>query len=308
MHKILVTGANGFIGKSTCKRLQQDGHVVVAGMRKVTDQTNAFFTPSLGSDANWLTALNGCNIVVHAAGRAHVLNETDADPLAVFREINVEGTLTLARQAATAGIKRFIFISSIGVNGASSNTPLKESDTPTPKDPYAISKLEAEIQLAKVAHQTGMEFVIIRPTLVYGYGAIGNFATLVKLISRGIPLPLTQVRNKRTFLSIDNLTDLISTCVLHPAAANQTFLAGDSEVVSTPEFIQLIGQASGRPARLFGIPSELLAFAARMARQEDKLNKLICNLWIDTSGTKQILGWTPPISQHEGIMRALIKR
>lgn len=304
MYKILVTGANGFVGRAICKDLRDKGHHVIAGARTPPDETYTL-APSLQNDANWSALLADCDIVVHTAGRAHVLKETACNPLEIFRKINTAGTLALARQAADAGVKRFIYISSIGVNGNTCERPFTEDDVPAPHDLYAISKLEAENGLWKLAASTNLEVVIIRPTLIYGAGAVGNFALLTKAVQRGYPLPLGSIQNKRSFLGIDNLADLISHCLIHPAAVNQLYLASDTEVISVSTLINHLAQIMGCPSRMFSVPAPLLLLGARLLGKEHAVKKLTNDLWVDTSKLRKQLGWTPPLTQLAGLKRAV---
>lgn len=300
MQKILVTGANGFVGNAVYRHLKKEGVNVIGSSRRPNDE---FFIlgPSLNANANWHPLLSGCTTVIHTAGRAHVLRETEGNPLNTFREINTFGTLTLAKQAENAGIQRFIFISSIGVNGPHSDDPFSESDTPRPVDPYAISKFEAENGLWELAKKSSMEIVIIRPTLIYGPGSIGNFAVLLKYIQSGLPMPMGGISNKRTFLGIDNLVDLIMTCIDHPAAANQLYLAGDLEIISTYELIRCLSSLMNRPVRLFTLPINLTKTLAQLVGKRKQFDKLTGNLWITPTKTKEQLGWSPPHTQLDGL-------
>jgi len=228
-----------------------------------------------------------------------------ADPLAEYRLVNVEGTLNLARQAAAAGIKRFIYISSIKVNGESTplGKPFLSSDIPEPEDPYGVSKREAEQGLMQLAADTGMEVVIIRPPLVYGPGVKGNFATMIKLIDKGLPLPLGAVHNKRSLVGVDNLVDLIIRCIDHPAAANQVFLAGDGEDLSTTELLRGVANAMGKPARLIPVPVGLLQLSATLLGKEAVAQRLLGSLRVDITKTCELLDWRPPYTVEEGLQR-----
>src|SRR5690606_37466369 len=217
-------------------------------------------TGELSTATNFRSALAGVNVVVHAAARAHIMNEEVVDPLREYRRVNVDGTLNLARQAAAEGVDRFIFVSSIKVNGelSSQPKPFSPNDTPAPEDAYGISKWEAEQGLKTIAKETGMEVVIIRPPLVYGPGVKGSFASMVKLVRKGVPLPLGSIRNRRSLVAVDDLVDVIVTCIDHPAAANQVFMVSDGEGVSTSELLRELGKAMGKPARLVPVPTGLL--------------------------------------------------
>jgi nucleoside-diphosphate-sugar epimerase len=244
---------------------------------------------------------------MHIAARVHVMNERAGDPLAEFRRVNVDGTLNLARQAASAGANRFVFVSSIKVNGESTTEtqPFTAADTPAPQDPYGISKMEAEQGLRQIAAETGMEVVIVRPPLVYGPGVKANFASMMRAVQRGLPLPLGSVtHNRRSFVALDNLVDLLITCIDHPAAANQTFLVSDGEDLSTTDLLRRLGQALNKPARLFPVPPSLLQLGANLLGKGDMAQRLLGNLQVDISHTRNTLNWTPPISVDEGLRRA----
>jgi nucleoside-diphosphate-sugar epimerase len=304
--KILVTGASGFIGRALLDFLRGEAWDVLGTVRGAAELTRELVhAPELSPTSNWREVLADRNIVVHTAARAHVLKETEKDPLAVFRMVNTEGTLNLARQAASMGIRRFIFISSIGVNGAF--TPLGQSFTehcsPAPHNPYAISKWEAEQGLRHIARETGMEVVIIRPPLVYGSGVRANFHIMMQWLQKGFPLPLGAVHNKRSLVGLENLVDLIITCLDHPAAANQVFLAGDGEVLSTPELLCRLGLALGKPARLLPVPASLLKAGATLLGRRDIAQRLCESLQVDISKARNVLGWNPPISVDEGFRR-----
>lgn len=257
----------------------------------------------LSANTDWDLALSGVNMVIHTAARVHVMHDSANDPLTEFRKVNVEGTLNLARQAAAANVKRFIFISSIKVNGESTvlGKPFTADAQPNPEDPYGISKWETEVGLRRLAEQSAMEVVIIRPSLVYGPGVKGNFLSMMRWANSGVPLPLGSIHNKRSFVALDNLVDLVVTCIEHPAAANQTFLAGDGEDLSTTELLQRIGKALGKPARLIPFPASILIFVASLLRKKDVVQRLCGFLQVDISKTRELLGWEPPISVDEGL-------
>jgi UDP-glucose 4-epimerase len=262
---------------------------------------------SFDGNTDWHSVLTGCSVVVHLAARVHMMQESSDDPLMEFRRVNVEATLNLARQAFLAGVNRFIYISSIKVNGENTqiNSPFFADDTPSPKDAYAISKMEAEQGLREIALQTGIELVIIRPPLIYGPGVKANFEALIQLLLRGVPLPLGAIYNQRSLVSIYNLTDLILTCTKHPNAANQTFLVSDDKDVSTTELIRHIGKALGCPVRLFPVPVGLLKIAVIMLRKHDLALRLFESLQVDIQKTRLLLGWSPPITFGEGLNRSL---
>ncbi|MCW2312600.1 UDP-glucose 4-epimerase family protein [Rhodoferax antarcticus] len=309
---ILVTGATGFVGSAVVQRLlaDDDSRQVVVAVRRDGQQWPAKVLPrvtgELEPSTDWTVALDGVSAVIHCAARVHVMSDTDAEPLEEFRRVNVEGTLNLARQAAAAGVRRFVFVSSIKVNGESTQlgSPFKADDAPAPLDAYGVSKMEAEQGLRELATQTGMEVVIIRPPLVYGPGVKANFAAMMRWLQRGVPLPLGAIHNQRSLVALGNLVDLIVLCLTHPAAANQTFLVSDGEDVSTSELLRRMGQALGRPARLVPLPASILKLAAAMVGKSDVAQRLCGSLQVDISKTRQLLGWTPPLSLDEGLLRA----
>jgi nucleoside-diphosphate-sugar epimerase len=246
----------------------------------------------------------GMDVVVHAAGRAHI-TRPERDSLEQFRRVNVAGSLNLARQAAAAGVKRFVFVSSIGVNGVRTvDAPFTADDEPAPLSAYAISKHEAEVGLRQIALETGLDVVIVRPPLVIGPRAPGNFGLLMRLVYMGVPLPFGSVANRRSFVGIDNLVDFITTCVDHPAARQQTFLVSDNEDLSTPELLREVGQCLGKPVRLWPVPLWLLRGVAGVLRRADLIDRLCGSLCIDISKSRRVLGWIPPNSPYEGIRRA----
>jgi nucleoside-diphosphate-sugar epimerase len=306
--QVLVTGANGFVGSRLCRLLVERGYEVCAALRRSCPHDDhagqeQVIVGDVGSDTRWGQALHDVDCVVHLAARVHVMNEAVADPLAEFRRVNVEGTLNLARQAVSAGVKRFVFISSIKVNGESTslNQPFTAEDTPAPVDPYGISKYETEEGLRSLATETGMEVVIIRPPLVYGPGVKANFLNMMQWLNRGIPLPLGAIHNKRSLIALDNFVDLIITCIEHPAAANQTFLAGDGEDLSTTELLQRMGRALGRHARLIPVPARLLEAAAVLVGRRALAQRLCGSLQVDISKVRDLLGWKPIVTIDEAL-------
>ncbi len=302
----LITGANGFLGRAILVALEERGVPVRGAVRTLTGGDNVAIR-DIGPDTNWLFVLEGVDTVIHTAARVHIMNDSADDPLGEFRKVNVDGSLNLARQAASANVKRFIFISSIKVNGESTVTgkPFTTEDQPNPVDPYGISKWETEVGLLQVAKETGMEMVIIRPPLVYGPGVKANFLNLMRWVNSGVPLPLGAIHNKRSLVALDNLVDLIATCIGHPAAANQTFLAGDGEDLSTTEILYRIGKALGKPVRLIPLPVSLLIFAASLLGKKAVIQRLCGSLQVDISKTRKLLEWEPPISVDEGLRRAV---
>lgn len=279
-------------------------------MRALNSKLNgseAFGIGSLSTDTDWTVALKNVEQVVHLAARVHVMNDKSLDPLAEFRRMNVEGTGALARQAAAAGVRRFVYLSSVKVNGEFTEVgePFTADDVPAPEDPYGVSKHEAEQLLRQITAETGMEVVIIRPPLVYGPGVKANFESMMRWLARGLPLPLAAVtENSRSLVALDNLVDLIVTCLHHPAAANQTFLVSDGEDLSTAELLKRMGAALGQPARLFPVPPALLKLGATVLNKPGIYQRLCGSLQLDITKTRELLGWTPPISVDEGLRRA----
>lgn len=303
--KVLITGASGFVGQAVSKALSLNGHEIVRAVSK--EQTDALVVGDIGPETNWKEALKKCGVVIHLAARVHVMNERSSNPMTEFRRVNVEGTAALARQAAAAGVKRFIFLSSIKVNGeySESGKPFTASDAPRPEDPYGISKYEAEKLLEAIASETGMEVVIIRPPLVYGPGVKANFESMMRWLSKGLPLPLAAITgNRRSFVAIDNLVDLVMTCLNSPNAANQTFLVSDGEDLSTAQLLERMGAAMGKPARLFYLPSALLKLGTILLNRPSTYQRLCGTLQLDIAKARQLLGWAPPVSVQEGLRRA----
>jgi nucleoside-diphosphate-sugar epimerase len=310
--KVLVTGANGFVGRAVWRHIMaMDGVQVIGSVRDakafMDRGASVVEVDDMSAQTDWSVALAGVDAVVHAAARVHVMDETATDPLTEFRRVNVQGTLHLARQAATAGVQRFVFISSIKVNGEATKQgiPFFADDLPAPIDPYGVSKMEAEQGLREIAAQTGMEVVIIRPPLVYGPGVKANFSALMQIVQRGWPLPLGAVNNKRSLVSLSNLVDFIVICLFHPQAANQTFLVSDGHDLSTAELVRGLASASGVPARLMPVPVWVLQAGATLLRKTDALQRLCSNLQVDIAKTRSALGWTPLISVDEGLRRAV---
>ena len=309
-HKILVTGSDGFVGRGLVQGLLHSGRFEVRGSVRKSATAAALgggyvSVGNIEGSTDWSRALLGIDVVIHAAGRAHIMKDSKIDPLSEFRSVNVAGSLNLARQAFRKGVKRFIFISSIKVNGerTSAVKPYKACDSVEPEDSYGVSKFEAEKGLLAIGHQTGMEVVIIRPPLVYGPGVKGNFASMMRLVAKGLPLPLGAVHNKRSLVALDNLVDLIITCIDHPDAVNQVFLAADGEDLSTSELLRRIGVAMERPARLVPVPAGLLHIGAMVMGKKDVAMRLLGSLQVDISKNREMLGWEPPVSVDEGLRR-----
>jgi UDP-glucose 4-epimerase len=305
---ILVTGASGFVGASLVRRIQGQQRY---GMRLVTRNASAANTAlgeliqldSISANTDWTQALMAISTVVHCAGRVHMMADNSADPLSAFRAVNVAGTLQLARQAATSGVQRFVFVSSVKVNGEKTfiGRPFLPEDPPHPVDDYGVSKHEAEVGLRRISEETGMEVVIIRPVLVYGPGVRGNFLAMMRWLQRGAPLPLGAINNARSLVALENLVDLIVTCLDHPAAANQTFLVSDAEDLSTTALLERTASAMGKKARLIPVPEGILQASARLFGQLDVVQRLCGSLQVDISKTRGLLGWTPPATVDQAL-------
>jgi len=310
---VAVTGADGFVGRHVCRALRARGCDVrpVARDRDCAARARDLLRDALppvvvgdiGPATDWSAALGGAAAVVHLAARVHVMDETAADPLEAFREVNVRGTRRLAEAAAACGVRRLVFVSSIKVNGESTTgrAPFSERDAPAPRDPYGVSKWEAEQALAEVAAGGALEAVVVRPPLVHGPGVGGNLLRLMGLIDRGVPLPLAGVRNRRTLIAAGNLADLLALGVVHPAAAGRTFTAGDGEDHSTEELIRTLARGLGRPARLWPAPHGLLRGLAGLAGKGAALDRLTGSLQVDSATAREVLAWAPPVKAVEGL-------
>ena len=303
--KMLVTGANGFVGRELCRYLL-GRNLFVRGVVRTEDASlstgiELAVVGEIGRDTDWTAALQGVVVAVHLAARVHVMCDASEEPLTVYREVNTEGTLNLARQASQAGVKRFVFVSSIKVNGEGTELPYSETDTPNPIDPYAISKWEAEQGLRQIEQETGLEVVILRPPLVYGPGVKANFLRLMQAIKKGWPLPLGAIHNRRSLLYLGNFVDAIRVCVEHPAAAGQTFLLDDGLAVSTPELIRAVAHAMGRPARLLAVPVGILELGGALLGKRAAVARLTGSLFVDSSAIRECLNWTPPYTMEEGL-------
>jgi nucleoside-diphosphate-sugar epimerase len=310
--KVLVTGATGFIGHALLAQLVELEHIQVLALSRQAPTESVTGVKylhgwDLTSKTRWQLELAGVHALVHTAARAHVLNDRVADPLAEFRRVNVVGTLQLVKKAAEMGVKRFLYVSSIGVNGvqSASGEVFSEKDIPNPNNAYAISKWEAEQGLLQIAAESGLEVVIIRPPLVYGHNAPGNFGSLIRAVQRGWPLPLGAVNNQRSLVGLDNLVDFIVTCLTHPRAANQTFLVSDGQDLSTTDLVRGMAQAAGVPARLLPVPVWALQAGATLLGRGDAVQRLCGNLQVDISKARNLLGWVPPVSVEEGLWRAM---
>ncbi|MDT3313304.1 SDR family oxidoreductase [Pseudomonas sp. rhizo66] len=303
--RVLVTGATGFVGEAVVFRMLLDkAYAPVAAVRGESRLSGLCDVVSFDLSASVeLPALMQIDTVVHCAARVHVMSDTAADPLAKFREVNVQGTTRLARKAAEAGVRRFLFISSIKVNGEATlpGMPFKADDQPAPVDPYGVSKCEAEERLREIGRETGMEIVIIRPPLVYGPGVKANFLSMMSWLRKGLPLPLGALRNQRSLVALGNLVDLIVTCIAHPAAANQTFLVSDGEDLSTTRLLRRMAAALDRRALLLPLPQMLLRAAAQLVGKGDMAQRLCGSLQVDINKTRLLLQWSPPFSVDKAL-------
>lgn len=298
---ILISGISGFLGSKLVKNLT--GNITAFGREEVDGFVGPFFLKSIADSVDYSDCLLSQDVVIHCAARVHVMNDDSADALSEFRSVNTAGTLNLAQQAAEQGVKRFIFISSIKVNGESTvnDRTFTSDDVPNPVDPYGISKAEAEEGLLEIAKETGMEVVIIRPPLVYGPGVKGNFLSLLKLSKLPIPLPFGLISNKRSMVYLDNLVDLIITCIDHPNAANKVFLASDNDDLSLSRLLKLIRQAMNRRSLLLPVPSFLFQLAGKLLHKTDVVDRLLGNLQVDSSEASRLLSWKPPYTVEQGI-------
>lgn len=307
--KVLVTGTSGFVGQHLVDELkQQKIEYVCIGRQLSNHDIDEFYVVTDLNDATaWQEPMIGCDIVIHLAARVHMMKEKSRNPLDEFRKVNVNGTLTLAKQAAKSGVKRFIYVSTVKVNGESTDleAPFKETDKTNPQDTYGISKFEAEQGLLKLAQQTEMKVVIIRPPLVYGSGVKANFFSLIQIVKRGIPLPLGAIKNKRSYVYVENLVSLIFCCISHPAAANQIFLVSDGCDLSTPELIRKLSNALGIKPRLIAIPQSIVEFIAKLVGKKNLAQRLCGNLQVDISKARQLLNWQPPYTIDAGLKKTV---
>lgn len=306
--RVLVTGATGFVGSMLMKRFSGGNFRLTAAVlpREVTDHLPAAVkrvtVEPLSESCDYTAAMQDIDTVIHLAARVHIMKETATNPLQEFRKVNLLGTQRLARQAAQAGVKKFIFMSTIGVNGNnSSGGPYTENDEPHPHNLYSVSKYEAELSLKEISKQTGMEVVIVRAPLVYGPGNPGNFLSLLRIISKGVPLPFASVANMRSYIYVGNLVDAIASSATHPAAAGETYLVSDGEDVSTPELIRRIAAALGVSVRLFPMLPSLLSLMGKLIRKTGVVNQLTGSLAVDSSKIRRELGWQPPFTMEEGL-------
>ena len=308
--RALVTGASGFVGRALCRALAEREVPCVAARRTASPAQAAdaeriaervCTVGEIGPDTDWSDAVAGVDTVFHLAARVHVMGDSSLDALPRYRAANTAGTLALAEQAAAAGVRRFVFVSTVKVNGEEIDTPYRETDTPRPVDAYAISKWEAEQGLRAIAARSGMQVVIVRPPLVYGPGVRANFLAMMRWASRGVPLPLGAIANRRSLVALDNLVDFLITCGTHPAAANQTFLVSDGDDLSTSELLRRMARALGKPARLLPVPSAILVAGATLLGKRDFARRLCGSLCVDISKARGMLGWNPPVSIDQGL-------
>lgn len=310
---VLITGATGFVGKQLVQQIsEQQQFIVRLAVRPLHAENfnhhdNIVWFQELSATTDWTAALTKCDVVIHTAARVHVMVEKTDDPLSEFRKVNVAGTMNLARQAVQQGVKRFIFISSIGVNGAETRpgSAFRPEDPPDPHDPYAVSKFEAEQGLMALSVETDIQIVIIRPTLIYGPGAKGNFPRMVSWLQKGYPLPLKSINNKRSLVSVYNLVDLVIHCIDHPRAVNQIFLVSDGQDVSIVKLLQYIGLALNKRVRLIPIPYWVLNVFGKMTGTQRIIQRLCSSLQVDMSKTRDLLDWHPQVSMDDALDRSL---
>lgn len=304
--RFLITGANGFVGKPLCAELLRQGQSVRAAVRSANspvENVEVTATGSIDGQTDWSDALRGVDVVIHLAARVHVMKDTAGDPLAEFLRVNLYGTSNLAEQAARAGVRRFVYVSSVKVNGeqTAETRPFAESDEPDPQDPYAISKWRAEQDLLRIANETGLEVVIVRPPLVYGPGVKGNFISLLAAIDRGIPLPLAGANNVRSLVYVGNLANALIACATHPAAAGQTYLVSDVADVSTAMLVDKIARALGRNSRAFHFSPALLRTMAAVLGRAEQVDRLFGSLRVNDEKLRRELSWFPPYTLEQGL-------
>ncbi|WP_024605736.1 MULTISPECIES: UDP-glucose 4-epimerase family protein [unclassified Pseudoalteromonas] len=305
MANVLITGATGFVGNHLKEAINNSYSLKL--LSRTGLQAENHFNADITKDTDYLNILNGIDIVIHCAARVHIMDDAASEPLSEFRAVNTEGTLNLAKQAAQEGVKRFIFVSSIKVNGESTTdkTSYAASDVSQPEGPYGISKAEAEQQLLELGKKTGMEIVIIRPPLVYGEGVKANFASLMRFVGKGLPLPFRAIKkNKRSLASVYNLVDLIKVCIEHPKAANQVFLVSDDNDLSTAEMVALMAKVQGKNNLALPVPVWCFKVAGKLLNKSDVIDRLTGSLQLDIAHTKNTLDWKPPYSVEHGFKLA----
>ena len=306
--RVLVTGANGFVGDALCGELHSRGFAIRAALRSgssLVENAEMAAVGAIDGETDWNEALRDVDVVIHLAARVHVMREQEINPLEAFLKVNVAGTEHLARSAAANGVKRLVYVSSIKVNGEATcyGEKFTEAQAPLPQDPYGISKHEAEQALHRVADETGLEVVIVRPPLVYGAGVKGNFVQMLKVLAKRIPLPLASVHNLRSLIYVKSLVDALIVCATHPAASGQTYLVSDGEDVSTPELLRQLAEAMGHPARLFPCSPALLKMAGRLSGKADQVERLLGSLQVDSGKIRRELNWIPPYSLQQGLQK-----
>jgi nucleoside-diphosphate-sugar epimerase len=308
--KILVTGGSGFVGTELLSDLPCDDLICAGRNKPYNVKKHQFIKATINAQTDYMSVLKGINVIIHLAARVHVMDDIAEDSLTAYREVNTLGTLNLARQAADAGVERFIFVSTIKVNGESTSnvSPYKSSDRTKPEDPYGVSKSEAEIQLLALSQETGLEIVIIRPPLVYGEGVKANFASLLKMVGKRIPLPFRAINNnKRSLVSVYNLVDLIKVCIEHPKATNQVFLVSDDNDISTSEMVALMAKVQGINNYSLPFPVWCFNLLGRLLNKQDVVDRLVGSLQVDITHTKKTLNWKPPYSLEEGFAKCVEK-
>lgn len=313
---VAVTGASGFVGSRLVAELVARGFFVRAITRRsplspcgVNSRHDTFCLGDIDSRTEWSTALAGVTTIIHCAAHVHLTRGADQDAIEYYREVNVRGTLKLSEEAAKAGVKRLVFLSSIGVNGSVTKhgERFTSTDTIAPKEAYAISKMEGERALWGVSKNAGLEVVIVRPPLIYGPNAKGNVARLYKFVRSGIPLPFGAIKNQRSMIGLDNLIDFLITCNTHPEAVGRTFLVSDGVDLSTPEFMRLVAGEMGKISRMYPVPLWLLRLIAHFMGRGGDLSRLSGSLQIDCNSSNRLLGWQPPFTVREGVRRMVLE-
>jgi nucleoside-diphosphate-sugar epimerase len=304
--KFMISGAGGFVGRALCAELFRRGQSVSAAVRSDKSSiknTEAIIIGAIDSETKWADALCDVDVVIHLAARVHVMREKAADPLAEFLQVNLHGTSNLARQAACFGVKRFVYVSSIKVNGeqTSATQSFTELDEPSPQDFYSISKWQAEQALWRIAQETGLEIVVVRPPLVYGPGVKGNFAQMLAVIAKRFPLPLASVYNRRSLIYVENLVDALIVCATHPVAAGQTYLVCDGEDISTPDLLRQLGYAMGCPAHMLPFPPSWLRMLGKLSGKSEQVERLLGSLQVDSGKIRRDLNWFPPYTLQQGL-------
>jgi len=304
--KFMISGATGFVGKALCAELRRRGQSVSAAVRSETswiENAKLIVVGAIDSETNWVDALHDADVVIHLAARVHVMRERAADPLAEFLKVNLHGTLNLARQAACSGVRRFVYVSTIKVNGeqTSATQSFTELDEPSPQDFYSISKWQAEQALWRIGQETGMEIVVVRTPLVYGPGVKGNFAQMLAVATKHIPLPFASVHNRRSLIYLGNLVDALIACSTHPVAAGHTYLVCDGEEISTPDLLRQLGNAMGCPAHLLPFPPSWLRTLGKLSGKSDQVERLLSSLQVDSGKIRHDLNWVPPYTLQQGL-------